>query len=595
MKLAWLVVAACSGGEDFDGDGWIEPGDCDDGDPGAHPGAIEIAYDGKDQDCDGADLDDRDGDGFQSQQAGGPDCDDDAPDVFPGAAEVAYDDVDQDCDDWNDDDFDHDGFEAMGHGGDDCDDFDATVIPLDLDGDGYSACTGDCDEGDPRRNEDAERVCGNGFDDDCDEVSDCTTVGVVDSGALALQLVGGVGGIEFGRSLAVPGDVDGDGAVDLVVTENLDAGGSVVRWYATPLVADGPIGVDAAAGSVVVPNGEVRVFEPGDVDGDGAPEVALGTGRALDASHLWFVEGIPDGSTIADVATLDLVGPGDADVGRSMVRIGDDVAVGAPGLSQVQLLRATTVGVRGFGEDGARLDGGDGENAGSAVDAFDADGDGALDLMITASGGAFGLGERMFRVSDPPSSGVYALDEIATGSLDLRGWGQTSTELAHGDLDGDGIADAAVCGPFAGGSVGAVTVLTRPLTGDAEVDDEPIQRLGLGDDTFGWSVSTDDFDGDGFADLIVGAPAAWGASGGADKPGAVHLWYGPIEQVVEHTFTADLLIEGAYTGHRTFTGYAMDVADVDGDGGVDLVIGSPNLELGAVAVLPGGLTGLYGW
>src|SRR5690606_28157511 len=83
-----------------------------------HPGAVEVAGDDVDQDCDGRELCfvDADGDGFRGASpvevaatvcvvvdgyypASAPaDCDDDAGEVHPGADEVAGDGVDQDCD-----------------------------------------------------------------------------------------------------------------------------------------------------------------------------------------------------------------------------------------------------------------------------------------------------------------------------------------------------------------------------------------------------------------------------------------------------------------------------------------------------------------
>src|SRR5262249_29171263 len=44
---------------DFDGDGYpalLGGGDCDDGDPAVHPGAVDFPGDGVDQDCDGRDA-----------------------------------------------------------------------------------------------------------------------------------------------------------------------------------------------------------------------------------------------------------------------------------------------------------------------------------------------------------------------------------------------------------------------------------------------------------------------------------------------------------------------------------------------------------
>ena len=132
---------------DDDGDGWVVVFDCDDSDPDANPDAVETPYDGVDQDCDGADLTDVDGDGFDGGD--GPDCDDQDATVHPDAEEVWYDGVDQNCDGANDNDQDGDGFESAGHGGDDCDDTRADVNPAaeELEGDETDS---DCDgERDP--------------------------------------------------------------------------------------------------------------------------------------------------------------------------------------------------------------------------------------------------------------------------------------------------------------------------------------------------------------------------------------------------------------------------------------------------------------
>jgi len=103
---------------DLDGDGYLatpaapepaEPDCCDDGSedvPGCspataaqiHPGAEEIASDGIDQDCDGADLVDADGDGHDSLASGGDDCDDYNPQAYPGHDEDCADPADNNCD-----------------------------------------------------------------------------------------------------------------------------------------------------------------------------------------------------------------------------------------------------------------------------------------------------------------------------------------------------------------------------------------------------------------------------------------------------------------------------------------------------------------
>jgi hypothetical protein len=73
--------------------------DCDDSEPGIHPGAVDEPYDGVDGDCVGGDEDDLDDDGFAAVEAGGADCDDSDPDVHPDMVETwGNGSTDNDCD-----------------------------------------------------------------------------------------------------------------------------------------------------------------------------------------------------------------------------------------------------------------------------------------------------------------------------------------------------------------------------------------------------------------------------------------------------------------------------------------------------------------
>jgi MYXO-CTERM domain-containing protein len=124
-------------------------GDCDDGDPSVHPGAVERPN-GIDDDCDGAvDEDtihsDDDGDGYSEF---GGDCDDTEPEVNPGAEELPGNDVDDDCDG-----------ESPG-------------LESDLDNDSFAIEEGDCDDANPAVNPGAAEICGNEVDDDCDGATD---------------------------------------------------------------------------------------------------------------------------------------------------------------------------------------------------------------------------------------------------------------------------------------------------------------------------------------------------------------------------------------------------------------------------------------
>jgi hypothetical protein len=201
---------ACFGDADGDGFGVASPappdeaggcagpgrasqgGDCDDADASVAPGASEVPWNGRDDDCTGGDARDVDGDGVEARQVGGGDCDDLDAAIGPGRTERA-DGRDQDCDglvDEGTDDFDDDRDGITERGGD-CDDTRAAVSParteradgvdedcdglvdegtvaFDDDGDGYAEAQGDCADGDPAVHPGRPEVPDNGVDDDCD-------------------------------------------------------------------------------------------------------------------------------------------------------------------------------------------------------------------------------------------------------------------------------------------------------------------------------------------------------------------------------------------------------------------------------------------
>ncbi|MHA7832645.1 MAG: putative metal-binding motif-containing protein, partial [Flagellimonas sp.] len=108
---------------DFDEDGALSDVDCDDLNADVNPNADEVPYNGIDDDCDPATLDDDlDGDGFDNVD----DCDDSNADINPSIVEIPYNGIDDDCDPATpDDDLDGDGFDNA----EDCDDSNADINP----------------------------------------------------------------------------------------------------------------------------------------------------------------------------------------------------------------------------------------------------------------------------------------------------------------------------------------------------------------------------------------------------------------------------------------------------------------------------------
>ena len=176
------------------------------------------------------------------------------------------------------------------------------------------------------------------------------------------------------------------------------------------------------------------------------------------------------------------------------------------------------------------------------------------------------------------------------------------TSFASADFDHDGFADLAVGaeGGTEGGSVdpGSVTVLFGSPSGLTGARSYVLTRPGTAeDDGFGASLVTADLDGDGWADLAVGAPY----QEGVDVPGEDYLAGGTVTVLRggAATFSTgrSTVLKGRTVGERYDQdfGTALAVGDVDGDHNADLVVASSGLSFedgdghdGFVSVCPSG-------
>ena len=229
----WELIVATG---DEDGDGSFACADCDDDDPTAFPGNVELC-DGVDNDCNGlldfdaSDEVDADGDGVP----GCADCDDADPANFPGNVE-ACDGQDNDCDS-------------------------ATDETADADGDGVDICAGDCDDLDATIYPGATEVC-DGLDNDCNGLTDFDLDGEVDAdadGALSCD------DCDDAEPAAFPGNVEScdglDNDCDPATDEDVDADGDSYS-----VCAD-----DCDDGDANVFPGAIEVCDGMDNDCDGAP------------------------------------------------------------------------------------------------------------------------------------------------------------------------------------------------------------------------------------------------------------------------------------------------------------------------------------
>lgn len=387
------------------------------------------------------------------------------------------------------------------------------------------------------------------------------------------------GGIEFtGDDLDRDGNVADDcddadpgvyiGAVEACDSLDQDCDGVADDGCAGPLEI---AGADARANVA----GEPLHVDAGDVDGDGRDDLVV-----TDASGVWVHMGatlpttsaVEDGTSVASVYTTGLV-PGDVD--------GDghaDLAVAVGGDLHVVFDPTHSV----YSGD-LVVTAGDAVDAdpGSARMSRDITGDGAADLVVgyplTPDDSGWG---QIVVFAGPFSTGTL---EVA--DADVR-WGGMVEPFgaapALGDVDGDGVDDL-----LTGMSYGAYLSLGPWVPGTAVgAEDAGLIAARAGDDA-GAAVALGDMDGDGYADLLVGAP---GADLPGDRSGALYVFPSPVRGEVELTSAAAVFVGEA----EDQVGASLLMHDLDGDGATEVLVGAPaEGAAGRVFVLPALASGVW--
>ncbi|MCB9758440.1 MAG: FG-GAP repeat protein [Alphaproteobacteria bacterium] len=246
------------------------------------------------------------------------------------------------------------------------------------------------------------------------------------------------------------------------------------------------------------------------------------------------------------------------------------------------------------GHAGAALIEGDAAHdiAMGAAAASDLDGDGEAEWFIgSAFNDASSLGETGVVYSlGGGLSGEYAMPGDARSTIQgltdgsMTGW----TLLGGQDFDGDGSQDLVISAPQEGwvyGDGGAVYLLSGGTTSATSVRDANTAFFGEArEDGLGGAVAAADLDGDGLANLIIGAS---GSDVGATDGGAVTIitdangwqWVGDAGHTLVGTYA-----DG-------FAGVSVAAAgDVDGDGYEDALAGSPGAggDYGVAYLISGG-------
>jgi uncharacterized protein (TIGR03437 family) len=396
----------------------------------------------------------------------------------------------------------------------------------------------------------------------------------------------------FGTSVAV-GDVNGDGRPDLIIGAPL-ADTNTRRDCGKVYIVPGnfpPTGLDADKTAIINRVASLTITGANAEDKLGT-NVAAGNVRTR-FSSMDLLASAPGLDVRLDLTSLTL-----KDAGAVYLFAGGATLTGERDLANTAAT-ATLTGVAQEAQLGLSL----------AVGNFN--GDDYSDLAVGAPFESTTLGKTSGKVYLLPGGGnlagtIRALPpevSFVTGTSEGDNLG---TDVALGDLNGDGFADLVAGAPGGDGPGNA-----RPNTGEvlvffgaAGISSRTmlIQGAGRRDDSnadaLGTTLAIGDFNGDGIADLLMGAPGADISTDNRSPLGAAYLIFGSRTALPTTydlaTRAADLTVFGALPGDRLGLG-GLAFGNVNGSETADLVLGIPRsasinnsrLEAGEVRVLFG--------
>jgi hypothetical protein len=292
----------------------------------------------------------------------------------------------------------------------------------------------------------------------------------------------GPSGAQLGASVSNIGDTNGDGLSDLIITSQLNSNAYVVYGNS------GLTGLNVSGGTIAASNGYkitgqtstglgVSVSQAGDVNGDGLADVIMGSWTSSTSGSAYVVYGntnrsalsLTDGNIAASDGFKIVGGASSSAFGRSVSGAGDvngdgfsDVIVGAHGDVAAYVVYGSSTGATvdlssGVinASNGFRISGQSSSQFGFAVsNAGDVNGDGLSDVIVGTNSSNASLAATYVVYGSSVAQNLSLTSGTIAASQGFRVL--TTTTGTHygsavsnaGDINGDGLADLVVGAPI---------------------------------------------------------------------------------------------------------------------------------------------------
>jgi len=464
------------------------------------------------------------------------DCDDDEPLSNPGSPEICGDGKDNNCDGIEEECVVVDAIVGLGA-------YDRTGASVslggDVDGDGLDdALVG------------ASRHDADGLSKGAAYLMAGDVVGEVSASEAMAIYIGEADHDRAGSAVAIVGDTNGDGFDDFVVGAFAeDAGGTEAgAAYLILGPASGEMSLGDADAKFIGEVGDDRaglvVAAAGDTDGDGNADFYVGApgydGGSAEVGASYLLRGPISADSDLSFAAVRYIGTESGEgAGAALANAGDfdgdgldDALIGAPNATEggsyvgavYLVLGQVGTGTIGLDQADVRWHGiNGGDQAGYSVStAGDQNDDGFADILIGAPGndsGGAGSGAAfiVFGGTSFLCDDGELCSSMPLADADATLIGERGDDFAGGAVDGGGDVNGDLIPDVVIGSrtedatdsdAGAAYVMFGPLSGTTDLSESMAKILGAGaGDWTGAAVSmSGDLNGDGFSDVLIGAP-----------------------------------------------------------------------------------------